>query len=270
MTMNINSGSSRQQSIPMLEAPDRIPGQPDQVLSPNDYRALTDKSLDSSMLGDAWGLTEEPIETVHKSGFRILAGEYMAAELISYTTGNKRGPRPQLFARYDRALAARGVLREVKVFEVTDGGAYHEVCIAIPREHFKHDLGIRAEFLTYRAEYIKVLEAVRGSSQRQLLALEEQSPAIARFFEEHAAHSSRHLKVHREVSAQPVWSDAEEDENPGKESQSKRAAKNKKKAGKSNRRKQKMENDPSAPNVRGSAKLGEALGGGFGLVDDDE
>ncbi|MFW5902146.1 MAG: tyrosine-protein phosphatase, partial [Thermodesulfobacteriota bacterium] len=185
----------------MAGAPDRLPGEPDQVLSPTEFIAFTNQAGDPTGLGEDWGLVEEPIDTIDKNGFWLHGVEYTAAELIPYTTGDKKGPRPQLVARYDRAHAARGVLREVKVLRVLDGGQYDPLCIAVNRDRLKHDEAGRAEFLAFRREYLRVLMAKRNLSERAVLAFEEQENEIKSFFDEQDAHERKRLKVARSVSA---------------------------------------------------------------------
>jgi len=187
--------------VPMLRMPDRLPGERDQILSPIDFLALTNQAGDPTHLGNDWGLHEVGIDTLDKDGFQLHGVEYTAVELIPYTTGDKDGARPQLVARYDRAQAARGVLREVKVLEVLEGGAYRPICIAIPREQLKHDVASRAEFLAFRREYLRVLTSKRNLTEREVQAHREQERELKAFFDEQGAHARRKLKVERGVSA---------------------------------------------------------------------
>lgn len=189
---------------PRFAPPLRLPGRPDQTLSPMNYIALTNHSRDPTLLGRDWGLTEEPIETIHKGGFELFGVEYTAVELIPFTTGDKVGPRPVLVARYDRARGARGLLEQVTVLEVLEGGRYRLLCVAEPRDRLSHDEASRAEFLAFRREYVRVLLGKRAMAERQVLALQERDRELKEFFDKKQARSRHKPAGAREASAQPI------------------------------------------------------------------
>lgn len=182
----------------------RIPGKPDQTLAPWYYMTITDESRDPTLLGRDWGLTEEPIDTIDKGGFELLGVEYAAVQLIPYTTGDKVGPRPRLIARYDRARAARGLLGEVAVLEVLDGGRYRHLCVAEPRGNLTHDEASRAEFFAFRREYLRVLVGKRHEAERQFVAIQDRDRELKAFYDQKQARSRRKQSRGREVSAQPI------------------------------------------------------------------
>lgn len=188
-------------------APVRLPGRPDKVLTPLEFTALTGRSRDPVQLGDDFGLTEERVDTIDKNGFQIFGRKYMHAALTPYTSGDKSGPRPTLVARYDRALAARGILEEVKVLEVLDGGVYKPICLAVPREKFNSEAASRAEFFAFRREYLNVLLAKRKLAGKDILVLREQDRELKAFFDKQRARSRKKPKGQREVSAQPITLD---------------------------------------------------------------
>lgn len=203
-----NEGSGSMASPDTIDSrfapPLRLPGKPDQVLSPLDFMALTEESRDPTLLGTHWGLTEESIDTIDKGGFELLGVEYAAVQLIPYTTGDKVGPRPKLIARYDRARAARGLLEEVAVLEILEGGRYRQVCIAEPRGKLTHDEASRAEFFAFRREYLRVLVGKRDEAERQFVAIQDRERELKAFFDQKQARSRRRQSGGREVSAQPI------------------------------------------------------------------
>jgi hypothetical protein len=184
--------------------PLRLPGKPDQTLAPWDYMSLTDQSRDPTLLGRHWGLTEEALDTIDKGGFELFGVEYAALELIAYTTGDKLGPRPRLVARYDRALAARGLLEEVTVLEVVEGGRYKPICVAGLRGKLNHDEASRAEFFAFRREYLRLLVGKRDNAERQVAAIQDRDRELKAFFDQKQARSRRKRSGGREVSAQPI------------------------------------------------------------------
>lgn len=189
---------------PAFKAPLRLPGRPDQVLSPSEYGKLTDQSRDPTLAGADWGLVEEPIETVGKDGIQLFGMEYMATELIPYTSGDKVGPRPKLVARYDRALAARGLLKDVKVLEILEGGHYRPLCVATPRHEFNHAEASGAVFLAFRREYVRVLLAKRTEAERRVSTFSQQDQELKAHFDRERARSRRKRSGKRDVSAQPI------------------------------------------------------------------
>lgn len=274
--------------VPMLHLPDRLPGERDQILSPNDFMALTNQAGDPTQLGDDWGLHEVSIDTIDKNGFQLHGTAYAASELIPYTTGDKKGPRPRLVARYDRAQAARGVLREVKVLEVLEGGAYRPVCVAVPREQLKHDTASRAEFLAFRREYLRVLTRKRNLTEREIQAHREQERELKAFFDEQSAHARRKLKLERGVSARAtVYGEAEQ---RGKKEAARRKQERVGKALQQadlaaiEENSSKTDEVESAPGATGrhrhsstvlsaeekSGRIGTALGGKSGFVNDED
>jgi hypothetical protein len=189
---------------PSFRPPLRLPGKPDQTFSPKDYMALTDQSRDPTLLGKTWGLTEEPINTISKGGFQLFKVEYAATQLIPYTTGDKLGPRPQLVARYDRARAARGLLEEVTVLEIMDGGKYRTICIAGPRSRLSHEEASHAEFFAFRREYVRVLIGKRDEAERQFVAIHERDRELKAFLDKRKARARQKRTGKREVSAKPI------------------------------------------------------------------
>jgi hypothetical protein len=167
---------------------------------------LPSYSRDPSLLGEDWGLTEEEIDTIGKDGLQLFGRSYVHPELVPYTTGNKSGPRPKLVVRYDRALAARGILGKVKVLEVIEGGKYKPICEAVPREQYT-DPASRAEFFAFRREYVRVLKAKRKLAESNLLALLQHERELQKFFDSQRARSRRKPAVERSVSALPITLD---------------------------------------------------------------
>ncbi len=257
------------------------------LLSPMDFIGLTSQGMDPTRLGDDWGLHEVDIDTIDKDGFQLHGVAYTAAELIPYTTGNKEGPRPHLVARYDRAQAARGVLRDVKVLEVIEGGVYRPVCIAVPREQLKHDGASRAEFMAFRREYLRVLVAKRNLTEREIQAHRGQEQELKAFYDEQGAHARRTLKVERGVSARATvyGEDPQGAGNDGKRQKQERIGKALQEAdsavseadgsdaGIKPAQKDTARHGTTSTRVSAddkSGRIGTALGGKSGFVEDDD
>jgi hypothetical protein len=106
-------------STPMFQPPDMWASGSARHLSPLQFFAATNEpraDLDGLDI-DGFGLTEERCTTVEKQGVRVLNRWYSSPELLPYMTGDKKVPQRRLHIRYDRALAARGVLRTVEFVE---------------------------------------------------------------------------------------------------------------------------------------------------------
>lgn len=258
----------------MLDEPDRVPGQSAQVLSPVDFFALSDHSQDPSLLGDDWGLATREIDTIAKGGFQFYNIEWFAKELIPFTTGDKTGARPTFVARYDAALAARGVLREMKVLRKLSSGVFRPFCIAVPRHKLRFDQATREEFIAYRNEFLRVLKAKRGFNQREVQLLENQEAELRSLWDAQDAHADRRPTGDREVSAQPVFGSDDSDdgttENPMARalqivSETNEAAPAESEGG--------VEPSKSSTPVSGQEQrrdLGTALGGTEGFATEDE
>ena len=195
----------------LLDADGPVPEDIPHVLSPSEYFALTDQSQDGTFLGDDWGLTEKPIKTVTKKGFHLHGTIYTAKELIEYTTGDKRGPRPELVARYNRALAARGALETVKVLEKKSTGVYRPICTAYSRDRLMEGTTSWDEFLAYRRAFVEALKSRRGISRRDFLILEDQEQDLKAAWDEQQAYARKRPDDEREVSAKPIY----DGEDPG-------------------------------------------------------
>lgn len=207
---NQDNDTNEARSVPMLDAPDRIPREPCQALTPIDYFALTDHSQDASLLGDDWGLAETEIETIDKDGFELYGTTWNAKELVPFTTGDEKAARPTaarptFVARYDAALAARGVLREVKILRKLSTGEYKPFCIAEPTHKLKTSVASREEFLAYRDAFLNLQKSKRGFNLREAQLLENREAELRALWDEQDAHASRPTRGDREVSAQPIF-----------------------------------------------------------------
>jgi len=103
-------------STPMFEAADMWVTGSGRNLSPLQFIAFTQEpraDLDGLSIDD-FGLTEERCTRVDKRGVEVFTHFYWSGELLPYVTGDRQSPQRDMYIRYDRALAARGVLKTVE------------------------------------------------------------------------------------------------------------------------------------------------------------
>jgi hypothetical protein len=157
---------------PMFQPPDSWVSGSARHLSPLQFFACTNEpraDLDGLDL-EGFGLTEERCTTVEKNGVRVFNRFYSAIALQPYMTGDKSTEQRELFIRYDRALAARGVLREVEFVERNEHG------IAVTRLLLRCDGPTLPEMSPeemYRARngYLRSLVNDRDTAQRAVMAM---------------------------------------------------------------------------------------------------
>lgn len=109
---------------PMLDAPDMWVTGSGRHLSPLQFFALTNQpraDLDGLSEEDV-GLVEERCTRIDKKGVERFNQFWDSPQLDPYRTGDKDGPQRLLFIRYDRALAARGVLPNMELLVRDDEG----------------------------------------------------------------------------------------------------------------------------------------------------
>lgn len=122
--------------VPLPEAPDMWVTGGGRHLSPVTFFALTHEpraDLDGLSEED-FGLVEEKITRVDKRGVEILTRFYWHPLLKAYTTGDEQSPQRNMYIRYDRARAARGILREVQFFVRDDQGRIIERILLGPKD----------------------------------------------------------------------------------------------------------------------------------------
>lgn len=172
---------------------DGMPGGRLKPFSPERYYAtFRCEPSDGGALDEDLFLVEEPLPRVEGRGLMLGNRWYWdpSEQLARLITGPAGAPKRKLLVRYDRALFAAGVLEEVLVVEVVDGGQ------RVPRVR----CGLRdkvlaevepAEFLKWRREYERRLRNSRELGQETLLRLQAGQDAVARWHEETAAQHRR-------------------------------------------------------------------------------
>lgn len=122
-----DDASMRDDVVPMLTEPTRLPGQPRRRFSPEQYYALsrvTRRDVDATDEG-LW-LTQEECPAITPEGIQFFGEIFWASEL-QYLVDDRSGIKRRSFViRYDRAHLTRGVLHELIVLERDAAGAYEE------------------------------------------------------------------------------------------------------------------------------------------------
>lgn len=108
-------------TTPMFQPADMWVTSSGRNLSPLQFLAFTQEpraDLDGLSIED-FGLIEERCTRVDKRGVEVFTHFYTSGELLAYVTGDRQSPQRDMYIRYDRALAARGVLKTLE-FVVKD------------------------------------------------------------------------------------------------------------------------------------------------------
>ena len=111
-------------NTPMFQSADMWVTGSGRHLSPLQFLAFTQEpraDLDGLSIED-FGLTEERCTRVDKRGVEAFTHFYTSGELQAYLTGDRQSPQRDTYIRYDRALAARGVLETMEFLVRDDQG----------------------------------------------------------------------------------------------------------------------------------------------------
>ncbi len=164
----------------LFEEPDTFPGASTRMLSPAEALALAEPCGVAGALSDAFGLIEAPVEAVTKRGVKVAGQFYIHEYLLPWTTGDTT-IRPDFYVRYDRALAARGVLREVELLREFPDGSRRVVAVCI-RDADYADRCSYKEFREYRREALQSVIKDMERLERAYLSLEMHDEALESFY----------------------------------------------------------------------------------------
>jgi hypothetical protein len=176
-------------------------------LSPLEFHLRTQhpRPHRSGNFDESTWLTLEPIRRVDKQGIRLLGDWYWSEDLESLTTGRSGVPRKSLYIRYDRALAARGVLQEIIVVEEDPQGRFHERCRCSIKGEALGELD-RPTFLARRRDYVREMVAARGMLQHEYLRIERGTEVLeAQINDELARKRRQKNRKNPPVVASPIY-----------------------------------------------------------------
>lgn len=190
-----------------FEAPRKVPGERVACLSPLEALSLMRverPGVDVNDL-DLW-LSEADVETVHTDGVEFGGETYWHEDLAWLTSGDKRAPRRDYFIRYDRALFARGILKEVHLYERTRKGSdFRCTCVLRPEALSRLPEADRDRLLQKRAHYERNLKHRRDLSERQLIALESDHAVLDRHLRDLEARRKRQRSTRRKpIVSEPI------------------------------------------------------------------
>lgn len=160
--------------------PTNFPGAATRKLSPNDVWALAEPCGPRGVVTPHFGLVEDKVTSISKSGVRICGQDFTSPYLVPWTTGGKALPN-NLFIRYDRALAARGVLREAELLlEHVDG--VREVVAVCHRDVEVADRSSAAEFRRIYRTLVRSISSELEFQEDQYRRLEGHGAALDEFY----------------------------------------------------------------------------------------
>jgi hypothetical protein len=183
------NGHHAEADSPILQEGVGMPGRRLEPFAPERYYAtFRCDPGDGGEVDEDLFLTEENLPRVEGRGIRLGNRWYWddSEQLARLITGPAGAPKRTLRIRYDRALLAAGVLEEVFVVEVVDGGRRVPRVRCRLRDRVLEEVN-PMEHLKWRREYERRLRNDRRLGQEALLALQAGSEAVARLHEETAA-----------------------------------------------------------------------------------
>lgn len=171
-------------TVPMLQEPYAPPVRRGRHLSPLMFYSMTHQArTDVEGLGEDFGLVEEPCGTIDKRGVERLKRFYTHPELQAYITGNKRVPQRNLVIRYDRALAARGVLEEMQLLERDEQGRYTRLLDLVPQEKVQERWS-QDEIVRLRNAYAQALLKKNSGGERAYVMVQRGAELMDRLVED--------------------------------------------------------------------------------------
>lgn len=192
--------------------PNNFPGAATRTLSPDDVWDLAEPCGPRGGITKHFGLTEDEVTSISKRGIRICGHDYTSPYLAPWTTGGEDPPN-NLIVRYDRALAARGALREAELLlEHADG--IREVVAICHRDVEVADRSSVAEFHRVYRKFVKSISSELEFQEDQYRRLEVHRAALEEFYHPVPMDGSAKIPIRK------VWEDDPDDENhPGDDGQ---------------------------------------------------
>jgi hypothetical protein len=201
--------------VPMFDQPGRTPGRADPCFSPLQLFAMTQiERTDVDGSDDAIWLKTERRDTVSDEGIELHGRQYTDDALMPYITkGVPANRRPQLAIRYNAALAARRVLDEVRVYEITATGAYEEIARCRTREQYLASMDMN-NVSRLQNDYLRIIGSQRSKLRNTLIEIQDSQAAVQRLEQKAAARWRAQAKVkHEPIVSRPIRAD-EKPSNP--------------------------------------------------------
>jgi hypothetical protein len=222
-TADSDDGLKNMQDVPMLRRPMRLRGVAPALLSPLEHYAITrDTEREAIQLSQDWGLTEEPITTVSAEGIEVNGLMYFHPALEDYVTGRKDVPQRDLRIRFDKALAARGVLEVIHLFEFTVEQRFRLLADCEERTHALKKIDPE-QFMREREQKLKVFKAMRKNQEVEYLRSEQVGDYVQQLISEQLEREKLGHRQKEPIPLAPVKGTSDQDR-PKKEREEREAA----------------------------------------------
>lgn len=186
--------------------PSYLPGRAKVKFSPIEFFALSRRERNDVTYenDDALWLTEEECPVVHPDGIEVHGRIYFDPGIQPYIDTRTNAAKPPLVIRYDRALLARGVLDEVRIYRIEADGSYREVCRCAPRDGRRHEIDLN-QVERQHAMYVEVLKAKLSKAEEERFTQQHGEKAAADFLDMKAARARRQQSEKKEpIPAAPI------------------------------------------------------------------
>jgi len=179
--------------------PTTFPGASTRMLCPDQLWEWAEPCGPVASVPKHFGLTEDPVTSIQKSGIRLCGHDFTSPDLMPWTTGGDEVP-DNLYVRYDRALATRGALREVElILEHPDG--VREVVAVCRRDQEVADRSSVAEFRYLFGRLVRDLSDELDRKERAYRELEAHERSLAQFYHPHpdAEEGAARVDTHQDL-----------------------------------------------------------------------
>lgn len=203
--------------VTTLGPPRAVPGRKVGRLSPEEYFVRTRRPARHADGFDehAW-LTTHPIGRVEKKGVRLGHQWYWCEDLMELISGPSGATRKTLYMRYDRALAARGVLREIIIVEQDPQGRFREICRCQSLEEAMRGVDLH-HFVAMRHQYLRQMTATRSLLEHEYVRLEAGTDTVEALVNDELARRRRPKHNRDARVATPVFGPAKDQAPPSED-----------------------------------------------------
>lgn len=192
--------------MPVHGEPSYLPGRAKVKFSPLQFFALSRQTRDDVAYADddALWLTQEECPVVHPDGIEVHGRIYFDPGIQPYIDTRTDAAKPPLVIRYDRALLARGVLDEVRIYHIEAEGSYREVCRCAPRDGRRYEFDLN-QVERQHAMFVEVLKAKLTRAEEERFTQQHGEKAAAEFLDMKAARARRQKSEKKEpIPATPI------------------------------------------------------------------
>lgn len=195
----------------LLQAPDRVPGDVAYQLTPMEMFRLTAPPFQTpdDMGEDRLWNAEVETQRVGKDGIEFDGDHWNDAAMLAFTTGDAKGPRPTFILSFDAAARARGVLREVDVYQLLRSGERQFLCTARRREDAYVGLTASA-FEEARGAVLDGLLAKRALMQEQYIRVVAGVDAVTEMLAQQDARAAKKAPKRAARVAAPIGAEEQE------------------------------------------------------------